>query len=288
MTTADTGRLARAKINLYLHVTGKRADGYHLLDSLIVFAEAGDVLRVDDADDLSLAIDGPFAEGLAGEADNLVLRAARALAAEAGIAPRARIHLTKSLPIASGIGGGSADAAAALIELCRLWRLDIDTARLQKIALALGADVPVCVDGRPAFIGGIGEEIVLAGRLPAAWLVLVNPKVPTPTPQVFKARRGDFSPTARWQTPPADFDSLIAYLDGCRNDLTEAAISVAPAIADVLSVIAASEGCRLARLSGSGATCFGLYPDAVTAEAARAAILRVRPGWWATAARIAG
>ncbi|HVI91651.1 MAG TPA: 4-(cytidine 5'-diphospho)-2-C-methyl-D-erythritol kinase [Dongiaceae bacterium] len=288
MPIADTGRLARAKINLYLHVVGKRADGYHLLDSLIVFAETGDVLRVGPADDLSLAIDGPFAEGLAGEADNLVLRAARALATEAGIDPRACIHLTKSLPIASGIGGGSADAAAALLELCRLWRLDIDTGRLQKIALALGADVPVCVDGRPAFIGGIGEEIVPAGHLPGAWLVLVNPKVPTPTPQVFKARRGDFSPAARWQTPPADLEALVAYLAGCCNDLTEPAISVAPTIADVLAAIAATDRCRLARLSGSGATCFGLYGDAAAAVAAQAEIVRQQPGWWAVAARIAG
>jgi 4-diphosphocytidyl-2-C-methyl-D-erythritol kinase len=288
MTTAGTGRLARAKINLYLHVTGKRADGYHLLDSLIVFAEAGDLLRVEPADDLALTIDGPFAEGLASEADNLVLRAARALAAEAGIAPRANIHLTKSLPIASGIGGGSADAAAALLELCRLWRLDIPAGRLQEMALALGADVPVCVDGRPAFIGGIGEEIVPAGRLPVGWLVLVNPKVPTPTPQVFKARRGDFSPAVRWQTPPADFEALIAYLAACRNDLTEPAITVAPAVADVLAVIAATEGCRLARLSGSGATCFGLYGTEAAAAAAQAEILRQRPEWWAVAARIAG
>jgi 4-diphosphocytidyl-2-C-methyl-D-erythritol kinase len=288
MTTAGTGRLARAKINLYLHVTGKRADGYHLLDSLIVFAETGDLLRVDAADDLSLVLEGPFAGGLAGESDNLVLRAARALAAEAGVAPRARIRLTKSLPIASGIGGGSADAAAALLELSRLWQVDVAPARLQAIALALGADVPVCVDGRPAFIGGIGEEILPAGRLPDAWLVLVNPRVPTPTPQVFKARRGDFSPAARWQTPPADFETLIAYLASCRNDLTEPAISVAPEVAEVLTAIAATEGCRLARLSGSGATCFGLYRDAATAEAAQAEIIRQHPGWWAVAARIAG
>jgi len=288
MTTAGTGRLARAKINLYLHVTGKRADGYHLLDSLIVFAEAGDLLRVAPADDLTLAIDGPFAEGLASEADNLVLRAARTLAAEAGVSPQGRIHLTKSLPIASGIGGGSADAAATLLELCRLWQTDIPAGRLQEMALALGADVPVCVDGRPAFIGGIGEEIVPAGRLPEAWLVLVNPKVPTPTPQVFKARRGDFSLPARWQTPPADFEALIAYLAACRNDLTEPAITVAPAVADVLAAIAATKGCRLARLSGSGATCFGLYGSAADAEAAQAEILRQQPGWWAVAARIAG
>ncbi|HVJ40559.1 MAG TPA: 4-(cytidine 5'-diphospho)-2-C-methyl-D-erythritol kinase [Dongiaceae bacterium] len=286
--SAESGRLARAKVNLYLHVVGKRADGYHLLDSLIVFAETGDLLSVEAADQLRVTIDGPFADGLAAEADNLVLRAARALAAEAGIAANAHIHLTKSLPIASGIGGGSADAAAALASLRQLWRVDIDAARLQRIALSLGADVPVCVDGRPAFIGGIGEEIAPAGRLPAAWLLLVNPKVPTPTPQVFKARRGDFSRPARWSTPPASVADLAAYLKNCRNDLTDAAISVAPPIADVLAAIGATGDCLLARLSGSGATCFGLYPDGATAEAARQAIARQQPGWWLAAARIAG
>jgi len=280
-------RLARAKVNLYLHVTGKRDDGFHLLDSLIVFAEAGDRLSVEAADDLSLAIDGPFADGLAAEADNLVLRAARAVAAEIGVVPRARIRLTKNLPIASGIGGGSADAAAALAGLCQLWNAAIATERLHRIALSLGADVPVCVDGAPSFIGGIGEEIVPAGRLPAAWLLLVNPKVPTPTPQVFKARRGDFSSPARWTTAPATAEDLGIYLGAQRNDLTEAARSVAPVIGDVLAAIADTQDCLLARLSGSGATCFGLYATAAAATAAGAAIGRRQPQWWQVAAPLA-
>jgi 4-diphosphocytidyl-2-C-methyl-D-erythritol kinase len=284
---ADGGRLARAKINLYLHVTGKRDDGYHLLDSLIVFAETGDLLSVEAADDLSLTIEGPFAEGLAAEADNLVLRAARAVAAEIGITPRAQLRLTKNLPIASGIGGGSADAAGALRELCHLWKAEIAPDRLQQIALALGADVPVCLDGAPSFIGGIGEEIVPAGRLPAAWLLLVNPKVPTPTPQVFKARRGEFSKPARWTTPPATADELARYLTAQRNDLTDAAISVAPVIEEVLAVIAGTEDCLLARLSGSGATCFGLYGTAAAATAAGQAIGRRQPHWWMAAAPLA-
>ena len=288
MTSATGDRLARAKVNLYLHVVGKRDDGFHLLDSLIVFAETGDRLTVAPADDLSLSITGPFADGLAAEADNLVLRAARALAAEAGITPRAHLRLTKNLPIASGIGGGSADAAAALESLRQLWQLDIAAARLQHLALGLGADVPVCVTGAPSFIGGIGEEITPAGRLPAAWLLLVNPKVPTPTPQVFKARRGDFSRPARWTTAPATFADLIDYLAAQRNDLTAAAISVAPIIDDVLAAIAATADCRLARLSGSGATCFGLYETAAAATAAGQAINTRRPSWWTAAAAIAG
>jgi 4-diphosphocytidyl-2-C-methyl-D-erythritol kinase len=287
MPLALENRLARAKVNLYLHVTGKRDDGFHLLDSLIVFAEAGDRLSIEPADSLSLAIDGPFADGLAAEADNLVLRAARAVAAEIGIVPRARIQLTKNLPIASGIGGGSADAAAALAGLCQLWNADIATDRLHRIALSLGADVPVCVDGAPSFIGGIGEEIVPAGRLPAAWLLLVNPKVPTPTPQVFKARRGDFSSPARWTAAPATAADLATYLAAQRNDLTEAATSVAPVVGDVLAAIADTEDCLLARLSGSGATCFGLYATAGAATAAGVAISRRQPHWWHVAAPLA-
>lgn len=272
--------LAPAKINLYLHVVGKRADGFHLLDSLIVFAETGDYLSVSASNDLVLDIDGPFSAGLKHEADNLVLRAARGLAKTAGIEPRARIRLTKNLPIASGIGGGSADAAAALRALMQFWQLDIDLPALRDLALRLGADVPVCLDGSPSFIGGIGEEIIPAGQLPPAWLVLVNPRVPTPTPQVFKARRGGFSAEARWSAPPADAAALATYLQGRRNDLTEAAVTVAPVIRDVLSVIEATRDCLLARLSGSGATCYGLYADAAAAENAAAEIRRRHPDWW--------
>jgi len=286
-SAAGAARLARAKVNLYLHVTGKRADGYHLLDSLIVFAETGDDIRVASADDLSLTVDGPFADGLAAEADNLVLRAARALAAEAGIAPQAQIRLTKNLPIASGIGGGSADAAATLASLATLWNTKVPAARLQQIALTLGADVPVCVDGRPAFIGGIGEEIQAAGSLPPAWLLLVNPKVPTPTPQVFKARTGGFSAPARWQLAPKSTTELAQYLQAQRNDLTDAARIVAPVIGDVLAAIAATPDCLLARLSGSGATCFGLYGSAAAAQTAKAAITARHPAWWTSAAAIA-
>ncbi len=280
--------LARAKINLYLQVTGKRADGFHLLDSLIVFADTGDRLSIAPAADISLDVDGPFAAGLAGEADNLVLRAARNLAAAAGIADGAAIRLTKNLPIASGIGGGSADAAAAMHALAKLWQVDLPRAELQRLALSLGADVPVCLDGCPSFVGGIGEEIVPAGGLPPAWLLLVNPRVPTPTPQVFKARQGDFSPAGRWTTPPRDAVELASLLAARRNDLTEAAISVAPVIRDVLAAIEATDACLLSRLSGSGATCFGLYADAEAAEAAGREIARRHGDWWQVAAPIAG
>ncbi len=279
--------LARAKVNLYLHVTGRRADGYHLLDSLIVFAETGDEIALAPADGLSLAIDGPFAAGLEAGPDYLVLRAAKALQDLTGTRVGAAIRLTKNLPLASGIGGGSADAAATLDGLCGLWNLAPGRAALLRIAAELGADVPVCFDGMPSFVGGIGEELALARGLPPAWLLLVNPGVATPTPAVFKARRGPFSRPARWSEPPRDFAEFAVRLRGCGNDLTEAAIGVTPAIRDVLVALAGLPGCVLARLSGSGATCFGLFGDEASARAAEAEFRAARHAWWVAAAPMA-
>jgi 4-diphosphocytidyl-2-C-methyl-D-erythritol kinase len=280
--------LARAKVNLYLHVTGRRADGYHLLDSLIVFADAGDEIALVPADRLQLAIDGPFAAGLEAGPDNLVLRAANALRDLTGARAGASIRLTKNLPIASGIGGGSADAAATISGLCGLWDVAPGRAALLRLAAKLGADVPVCLDGVPSFVGGIGEELAPARGLPTAWLLLANPRVATPTPAVFKARQGPFSKSARWSEPPRDFSDFAARLRGCGNDLTEAAISVTPAIRDVLVALAGLPGCVLARLSGSGATCFGLFSEEATARAAEAELRAAQPGWWVVAAPMAG
>ena len=185
---------ARAKVNLYLQVTGKRPDGYHELDSLMVFPDVGDELSLERATELSLEVDGPFAAALEAEGpDNLVLRAARALGALAGGGQGARLRLTKNLPVAAGIGGGSADAAAALRGLVRLWGLEVPEARLQALALELGADVPPCLESRPVFARGIGEILTPAPSLPPFWMVLVNPGVPVQTPAVFKARQGAFS-----------------------------------------------------------------------------------------------
>lgn len=279
--------LARAKVNLYLHVVGKRADGYHLLDSLIVFAETGDDIRVAAADDLSLTIDGPFGKGLDTGHGNLVMRAAIGLRDLTGTARGAAIHLTKNLPLASGIGGGSADAAATLLALIDLWQVRPDRTALYKLAEKLGADVPVCLDGRPAFVGGVGEEIAPAGTLPETHILLVNPLVETPTPAVFKARRGDFSDSARWQQAPKTARDLATYLKVRKNDLTDPAIIVAPVVANVLQAIVDTADCLLSRLSGSGATCFGLYESAAAAEAARAQITQRHPGWWSATAKIA-
>jgi 4-diphosphocytidyl-2-C-methyl-D-erythritol kinase len=270
---------ARAKVNLYLHVTGRRDDGYHLLDSLIVFAEAGDTLTARPAGALTLAVDGPFAAALRDEPDNLVLRAARALAAATGLARGAALALTKTLPVASGIGGGSADAAAALRALCALWEVRPGRAALDAIAVKLGADVPVCLDGRPAFIGGVGEQRDAAPRLPPAGLVLVNPGIPLATPAVFRSRSGAFSPPGRFTSAPADARELASLLRDRRNDLTGPALGLVPAIGDVLAALEASPGCLLARMSGSGATCFGLYADRAIADVAAKALKKGR-GWW--------
>jgi 4-diphosphocytidyl-2-C-methyl-D-erythritol kinase len=279
--------LARAKVNLYLHITGKRPDGYHLLDSLIVFADTGDEIALAPADKLSLTIDGPFAAGLGAGPDNLVLRAAQALQEITGARGGAAIRLTKNLPVASGIGGGSADAAATLAALCGLWDVAPGRAALHAIAARLGADVPVCLDGAASFVGGIGEELAPARGLPPAWLLLANPRIATPTPAVFKARQGPFSKAARWNEAPRDFADFAARLRSSANDLTEAAISVTPAIRDVLVALAELPGCVLARLSGSGATCFGLFANEDDARAAERALRDRQPGWWVTAAPIA-
>ena len=280
---------APAKLNLYLHVVGRRDDGYHLLDSLAAFAAVGDELTFAPARDLSLVIDGPFAVGLAVDDSNLVLRAARALAAESGCKPAAAIRVTKRLPVASGIGGGSADAAATLRGLDRLWRTDLPQERLAQIALGLGADVPVCLAGVASFFGGIGEEITLAGPLPPAHLVLVNPGAPLTTAAVFRARAaaaGKYSQPARWTAPPADAAALAALLSGRANDLSEAAIGLVPEIGDVLRMLEQQPACLLARLSGSGATCFGLFETRGEAREAAAAIAAARPHWWVVATHL--
>jgi 4-diphosphocytidyl-2-C-methyl-D-erythritol kinase len=268
---------APAKVNLYLRVTGRRADGYHTLDSLAVFAAAGDVVEAMQAAALSLAITGPEAGALAEEPDNLVLRAARALADHAGIRAEAALTLRKNLPVASGIGGGSADAAAALRALNTLWGASLDAAALRAIAARLGADVPVCIESRATRMQGIGEVLSPVPPLPRFGLLLANPRIALPTPAVFKARRGAFSPPAEMPSRFADAAALAAWLRPLGNDLEEAAISLCPAIAEVIAAIAAQPGCLLARMSGSGATCFGVFPDETAAEAAAGAL---PADWW--------
>lgn len=270
---------APAKVNLFLHVLGRRADGYHLLDSLAVFGPGKDRLELEPGP-LSLRVIGPFAPGLAGEGDNLVLRAARALAAAAGVEARGALLLDKALPVASGIGGGSADAAAALRLLSRAWGLGWDGDGLRAVAAPLGADIPVCVDSSPARMGGVGEVIDAAPRLPPVALLLVNPGLALATPAVFRALAGDFSAPAALPAAWPDAPAMAADLRRCGNNLEAAAISLCPPIAEVLAAIAAQPGCLLARMSGSGATCFGLF---AREDAARAAAAAMPVGWWTSA-----
>ena len=277
---------APAKINLYLHVTGKRADGYHLLDSLIAFADIGDSIEATFADDLALNCDGPFGAALGAEPDNLVLKAARLLAERADINFGAHLRLTKRLPIASGIGGGSADAAATLKALIDLWGVALPERALNTLAAKLGADVPICLHGRAAYIGGIGEIIDPAPSLPAAGIVLANPGQALSTPSVFKSFRGPMTEAHRFESPPADAQELCAMLARRRNDLTDAAIAIVPEIATVLNALEAAPGTRLARMSGSGATCFALYDDRPAAERAATQLAAQHPGWWVRGAAL--
>lgn len=267
--------LARAKINLCLHVTGQRGDGYHLLDSLVVFADVADRVTVAVAQGLSLTVGGPAGQGLSAGEDNLVLRAARALGSLRGAA----ITLDKQLPVASGIGGGSADAAATLRALSRLWGVGLPSGAA---VLALGADVPVCLAGVPARMEGVGEVVSpLPHPLPEAWLVLANPGVAVATPDVFRAlTRRDHAPMPRSLPRLQGVAELAAFLHMQRNDLEPAAMAVAPVVGRVKDALAGQQGCLLARMSGSGATCFGLFADPLGAAAAVSALRVAEPAWW--------
>lgn len=276
MTWTDV--FAPAKINLTLHITGQRDDGYHLLDSLVVFAPVGDALRVAPAAELSLRLEGPEAEGLPANGDNLALRAA----AMVGEGQGAEIVLEKTLPVASGIGGGSADAAAAArAVLAGDGALDAEgLARAEAALLALGADVPMCLRSRPVRVRGIGEglEPVTLPPLPA---VLANPRVPVSTPRIFRSLTSRDNPPMPEVLPEfVDAKALIDWLKDMRNDMEPAAKALEPMIGTVLSELSALPGCRLARMSGSGATCFGLFATMAEAGAAAATLRAARPDWW--------
>ncbi|NQV48412.1 MAG: 4-(cytidine 5'-diphospho)-2-C-methyl-D-erythritol kinase, partial [Rhodospirillaceae bacterium] len=262
--------------------------GYHLLDSLVAFAGIHDTLTASAADKLSLAMDGPFAGDLTGGGDNLVLKAASALAGAAGVTAGAELRLTKRLPVSSGIGGGSADAAATLIALAGLWDVHLPDAQMAELALGLGADVPVCLGGRAAFMGGIGEDLTPAPALPSATLVLVNPGVALATNAVFGARTGDFGKPAGFDSAPRDAAELAAILAERDNQLTAAAVSLAPVIGDVLAALSATDGALLSRMSGSGATCFGLFAEPGQAAAAALALSAAHGDWWVKAGALEG
>jgi 4-diphosphocytidyl-2-C-methyl-D-erythritol kinase len=270
--------LARAKVNLTLHVTGRREDGYHLLDSLVVFPELGDLIEVEPASGLSLTLDGPFGQDLGADENNLVFQAAELIRPNG---KGAAIHLTKSLPIASGIGGGSSDAAATLIALSKLWNVPLEPFDV----LSIGADVPVCLAGNTTRMSGIGERLQSVEGAPPFWIVLVNPGVQVSTPSVFGALETVENP-AMPVFEVGDFTNFINWLAECRNDLQAPAIKLAPVIGEVLEVLTDADHCALARMSGSGATCFGIFETEAQALDARTTISASHPLWWCAAAPV--
>ena len=272
---------AAAKINLALAVVGQRADGYHLLDSLVTFTAFGDRLGLSPATQDRFTLSGRFGDVLAADDDNLVTRArdtVRGALAERGkAAPPVHIHLEKNLPIASGIGGGSADAAAALRGLLTLWQAELPKAALDAIAVSLGADVPMCLAGRPLIARGIGEDITPV-FMPALAVVIANPLVGVSTPAVFRALASKHNPPLTLE-PGADWLSIIA---GLRNDLEPPARQLCPQIGEIAASLAATDA-RVVRMSGSGATCFSLYNSQQAAEAAVAVLSKRHPDWFFTA-----
>lgn len=266
--------LARAKINLALHVVGRRPDGYHELDSIVAFADIADRLTFESAADWHLDIVGPFAADLRPASDNMVLKAAQGFAQAFGEERRYRVTLEKNLPVASGIGGGSADAAATLRALATLSGRSIDPVQLAALAATLGADVPVCLVGRSCRMRGAGERIGILDTMAPMPAVLVNPRLEVATAQVF----------AKLALMPgeAGFSGLEEAADpaACRNDLAAPALAIAPVIGEVIAALDGNAGLRFARMSGSGATCFGIFASPAAAEAAAREISGAYPGWW--------
>lgn len=271
---------APAKVNLYLHVTGRRADGYHLLDSLFVFTKDGDRVSVREDETFSLEISGPYAGALSNGEDNIVLKAARVLADACNVRFGAKIILEKNLPVASGIGGGSADAAATLKALLQLWKTDISEQKLYEIALRLGADVPSCLASRAVLVSGIGDILTPAPALPRLFVVLVNPNKPVSTPTVFKTRPPVFSKACPLSEDITDFDTFIRALKERHNDLYEAACQIEPSVGQIVQALSENRMCRFAGMSGSGGTCFGLFSNAEEARAVCQEIRAEHPNWW--------
>ncbi|MEI3803795.1 4-(cytidine 5'-diphospho)-2-C-methyl-D-erythritol kinase [Agrobacterium sp. CCNWLW32] len=283
---AETIEAAPAKINLALHVTGQRADGYHLLETLVTFTEAGDTIRIRDADADSFSISGPFGDLLrAGDGgDNLVTRARDLLrdrlASTGQPARPVAIHLEKNLPVASGIGGGSADAAATLRGLLRHWRAGAAPDALSSMALKLGADVPMCLESRPLIARGIGEDIEPVTNLPELFLVLANPLKAVSTPEIFRRLRNKAN-------PPLPAHATIGWMDflaRSRNDLQPPAQALLPEIGEIAGLLS-QEGAALVRMSGSGATCFGIFHSLEAALIAQTSLRKKRPGWYFQATR---
>jgi 4-diphosphocytidyl-2-C-methyl-D-erythritol kinase len=294
MSARDSGTaFAPAKVNLFLHVGAPQPDGFHPLCSLMVFADVGDRLSLQPGEALGLSIGGRFGAGLGAGEDNLVMRAARALVAAASSPPPPfRLALTKDLPLAAGLGGGSSDAGAALRLLREALAPDVDDARLEAIALSLGSDGPACLWTRPVIAEGRGERLSPAPRLPVLDAVLVNPLVASPTGSVYRAYDDAGAPGGAERPPlPEAFESaeeLAGVLAACRNDLEPPAVRLTPAIGDVLETLRGEPETLLARVSGSGATCFALCAGDIEAEGLAERLEQMRPDWWVRRCRLGG
>jgi 4-diphosphocytidyl-2-C-methyl-D-erythritol kinase len=284
---------AAAKLNLFLHVGAPAADGYHPLCSLMAFADLGDRVETREADALALQVRGPFAAGLAEEGDNLVLRAARALTEHLRRPlPPKGLLLDKRLPVAAGLGGGSSDAGAALRLLREAWAPDLSDADLEAVAASLGADGAACLWGRPVLAQGRGEQLTPSPGLPAMDAVLVNPRVAVSTAGVYRAFDeaavfGDVAPPSM----PDTFESveeLAGWLTTTRNDLQAPAVALAPQVGDVLATLADEPEALIARMSGSGATCFALCSGDLEAEGLAERLEAMRPAWWVKRCRLGG
>lgn len=276
---------ARAKINLTLRITGRRADGYHALESLVVFADIADALTLEAAGHASLDVTGPFAGAIGAAGDNLVLKAFQRLSALVPGLKGGSFHLDKHIPVAGGVGGGSADAAAALRLLARHNGISFDDARVMTAALQTGADVPVCLVSRACVMAGIGERLSPPLQLPELPALLVNPRVGVSTRDVFAAlgKAGLPKDGRPLGDPPHEIGAFIEFVKAYGNDLTAPAIACAPVIGEVLAALEVLPGARVARMSGSGATCFALFTTETETEAAASQLAAQHPDWWMAA-----
>ncbi len=278
---------APAKINLFLHITGRRNDGYHMLQSLIGFADVGDVISIEPAYDFAFSIEGLFAKHLENENidENLVVKAAKGLARIVDRPLDFRISLMKNLPVCAGLGGGSADAAATIWGLQEYWRLNRDAPYLWSLLMDLGADVPVCLRCKPQIVEGIGEELKPAPLMPEIPVLLVNPLYFCHTRDVFDCNCNKVY--REYIDIPAGFSSvfeMVAFLQNCENGLFDSAVSVLPEIKNVIAALEAQKDCLFAQMSGSGASCFGIFETINEAEKAAKIIAKNHPEWWVKAA----
>ncbi len=278
---------APAKINLYLHVTGRLDNGYHTLDSLIAFADIGDSIEIEPAQDFQFRVRGVYAEKFSPKeldaspnSSNLAVQAAWSLARTAQKTLNARITLTKNLPLASGIGGGSSDAAAVMWGLCEWWNIPRNAPYLPGLMANLGADVPVCFSCKPARVRGIGDVLDPAPPIGETAVVLVNPGKPCPTPKVFAQYTGGYREPQALPASLENFKDLVAFLKANDNDLQVPACEIEPEIETVLKALNAQKSCAFARMTGSGATCFGLFKNEMAVQKAAKAIAVKNPGWW--------